>query len=157
MKTAGAVFKKLKELKFRHWLILYKNLSKKTPLNCKYNREYTFIGNDSKKHEIRLCMLHQEELESKGGIYPHLLDVCQVDSDCANCNGFVQRFTRDEIKKVFEEELDTKRVKEEKYPDICALEWVLERYFPGYPHIDWLQCMYYKIKGFILGTPSHKN
>lgn len=150
MKTGGAVFKKLKEIKFRHWLVLYKKLSKKTPINCKYNYKYDFIGNDGKIHELRLCMIHQESTDLKTGIFPHLLDVCQADIDCINCNGFIQRYTREEIKRVFDEELSVKKIKETKYPDICALDWVLER-SSVYQSVNWVRALYYRIKNLILG------
>lgn len=148
MKSAGEVYRKLKEAKFRHWVALYKKLSKKTPENCKYNYAYKFIGNDGQSYTLRLCMLHQ------GGdkIQPHLIDICQADSDCHNCNGFIQKYTREQIKEIFLKELDSKQVKEKKYPEICALEWVLEKYTEGYPPISWIQALYFRIKKLLLRT-----
>jgi hypothetical protein len=150
MRSAGAVFRKLKEAKFRHWVVLYKNLSRKTPENCKYNYGYQFKGSDNKFYEIKLCLLHQENVDLKAGIQPHLIDVCQVEEDCVECNGFINRYSKEDIKALYLEELNTKKIKETKYPDICALEWVLEKYVEGYPPISTLQTLYFKIKKFIL-------
>ena len=150
MRTAGAIYRKLKEAKFRHWAVLYKQLSKKGPENCKYNYGYQFRGSDGKIYEIKLCMLHQENIDLKTGIHPHLIDVCQADHDCKECNAFINRYSKEEIKQIFLDELNTKKIKETKYPDICALEWVLERYVEGVPPISTLQALYFRIKNIIL-------
>jgi len=152
MRTAGAVFRKLKEAKYRHWAVLYKKLSRKFPENCKYNYGYEFKGNDNKFYGIKLCLLHQENVNLKTGIQPHLIDVCQVEGDCLECNAFINRYSKEDIKAIFLEELNTKKIKETKYPDICALEWVLEKYVVGFPPISTLQALYFNIKKFILRT-----
>lgn len=145
MRSSGAVYRKLKEVKFHHLVVLYKKFLKKTPENCTYNKLYSFLGGDGKQHEIRLCMLHQEN-----GIQTHLVDVCQADEDCVGCNAFVLRYSREDIKKMIEDELSVKKIKEEKYPDICALEWVLERSAVGIPPVSWIWALYFKIKKAIL-------
>ena len=150
MRTAGAIYRKLKEAKFRHWAVLYKNLSKKSPCNCKSNYIYSFKGGDGVNYSIRLCLLHQERIDLKTGIYPHLIDVCQAEKDCNECNAFINKYSKEEIKTIFIEELNTKKIKETKYPDICALEWVLEKYVEGFPPISTLQALYFTIKKIIL-------
>lgn len=147
MKSAGEIFRKLKEAKFRHWLIFYKKLSKRTPENCKYNYLYNFVGNDKISYTMRLCLIHQDGgINLEKGIIPHLVDVCQTDQLCQGCNGFIQKYSREEIKNLFITELETKEIKEKKYPEICALEWVLEKYNEGYSLLPWFQTIYYKIK-----------
>jgi hypothetical protein len=108
MRTAGAIFRKLKEAKFRHWVVLYKNLFRKTPENCKYNYGYQFKGSDNKFYEIKLCLLHQENVDLKAGIHPHLIDVCQVEENCIECNAFINRYSKEDIKALYLEELNTK-------------------------------------------------
>jgi len=152
MRTAGAVFRKLKEAKFRHWAVLYKKLSKKSPENCKYNCGYQFKGNDNKIYGIKLCLLHQENINLKSGVQPHLIDVCQAEEDSFQCNAFINRYSKEDIKALFLEELNTKKIKEAKYPDICALEWVLEKYVVGFPPISTIQVLYFKIKKLVLRT-----
>jgi hypothetical protein len=146
MRTSGVIYKKLRDIKFHHLIDLYRKYLKKIPQNCKYNYIYLLQGDESKSHQIGLCLCHQEHLIQKGspqefvtrlpnihsaprlaGITPHLLDICQAVEDCQNCNAFVHKHTRQTIKELFEKELSIKKIREEKYPDICALEWVLER------------------------------
>lgn len=131
MKTSGAVYKKLKEIKFRHLIVLYRTLLKRVPDNCKYNYGYDLISK-GETHHIRLCLCHQwdqdlPENNNLRGVLPHLVDICNEVSDCQNCNAFAPKYNRDQIKELFEEELKTKEIREKKYPDICALDWVLER------------------------------
>ena len=149
MRTAGAIYRKLKEVKFRHWVVLYRQLSIKIPENCKYNHSHTFLGNDGKNYTIKLCLLHQENINLKDGIQPHFLDVCQTEKDSRECNGFLNKYSKEEIKQIFLNELNSKKNKETKYPDICALEWVLERSVVGIPPLSTLQALYFRIKNII--------
>ena len=116
MRTAGAVYKKLRELKYRHLVELYKKFLKRTPELCKYNRVYR-VQTDGIVRDIGLCMLHQPET----GFEPHLLAICEQTQQCASCNAFICRYTKESLKEEFE------RIRH-KYPDIVALEWVLEQY-----------------------------
>jgi hypothetical protein len=133
MKTAGAIYKKLREVKFHHLIDLYRKYLKKIPENCKYNYSYALQGRDGKEHIVGLCLFHQEDVVVKtdpprlSGIMPHLMDVCEANEDCRHCDAFIQRYDRQSIKELFENELAIKSIRETKYPDICALEWVLER------------------------------
>ena len=140
MKTPGAVYRKLKEVKFHHLISLYKSFLKRSPENCRYNFAYEIKGSDGLPYIIRLCLCHQDKScinpsilyknKKLSGIIPHLLDVCQAEEQCKNCNAYVG-YSREDVKRIFEEELLDKSVKEKKYPDICALEWVLERTSTG--------------------------
>lgn len=117
MRTAGAIYKKLRELKYRHIVELYKKLLKRNPELCKYNRTYT-VQTDGIAKDIKLCMLHQPET----GVEPHLLAICEQVSQCESCNAFICQYTKESIKAEFEKTLKY------KYPDVVALEWVLEQY-----------------------------
>ena len=150
MRSSGAVYRKLKEVKFHHLISLYKRYLRKSPENCRYNAPYQFIDSEEKTQEIRLCLLHQESTSLSDGVYPNLVDVCQALKDCANCNAFVVRYSREQIKELFEKELATKKIKESKYPDICALEWVLEKSCVGTGPINWIQRIYFELKKLIL-------
>ena len=150
MRSPGAVFRKLKEAKFRRLVALYKKLLKKIPDNCKYNYGYKFIGSDNKPYTIKLCLIHQNFVDLKANT--HLIDICQTEEDCKNCNGFIPQCSKEEIRMIFDNELKTKNIKESKYPEICALEWALERYEVGMPPISWLQALYFKVKNAILRT-----
>ena len=142
MRSAGSVYRKLKEVKYRHLIALYRKFFRKIPENCKYNQKYEFMS-DGQLREIRLCMLHQQ---GEDGINPTLIDLCEQLHHCSRCDGFIFRYTKEDIKKIFEQELADKSTKEKKYPDICALEWVLEKSVAGPVIITWPQRLYYLIK-----------
>lgn len=150
MRSPGAVYKKLKEAKFRHLINLYKIYLKRIPENCKYNYTYNSTDNKGEKFQIKLCLLHQENLKFQAhqlkGIIPHLVDVCEEVEDCQNCNAFVCGYNREMVKDIFEKELYNKNIKEKKYPDICALEWVLERSSVGIPALTGIKALFLKLK-----------
>lgn len=145
MKNTRAVYKKLREIKYFHLIKLYKIFSKRVPENCKYNILHYIVSND-RSYGIRLCMLHQPSLDIKDGVYANLLEVCQHPNNASNCNGFIYRFSKEEIQAFFEKELADTKIKEKKYSDICALEWVLEQSIIGIPPFNWIQKIYYIIK-----------
>jgi len=140
MKNTRAVYQKLREVKYGRLLKLYKTFIKRTPDNCKYNYPYKFFSQGEEK-EIRLCLLHQDKLDLKSGIFPHLVDICDKLEHCRNCNAFLIKYTKDDVKKIFEDQL-----KKKTYPDICSLEWVLEQSYPDIPILNPLLKIYYHIK-----------
>ena len=121
MKNVRTVYQKLREVKYVHLLKLYKYYLKRIPENCRYNYKYTFYS-DGKEKEIRLCLLHQENIDLKKGVFPHLIDVCEELEGCKNCNAFIIKYSKEDVKKIFIQQL-----KDRKYPDICSLEWVLDQ------------------------------
>jgi hypothetical protein len=125
---------------------MYKRAMKKVPCNCRYNYQYKFISEGGVEKEIRLCLLHQPELDLKKGIIPHLVDVCEEIYHTGNCNGFIPRYSKEDVKNILEEELNNKSIREKKYPDICALEWVLERSVVGIPPFSWVQQLFFFTK-----------
>ena len=141
MKTHGLVYKKLREVKHRHLTELYKKYLRRSPELCKYNQPYK-VQSDGVVREIRLCLLHQPE----GGIVPHLLDICEQAEQCRECNAFISTHTKESIKDLFESELKNNALKVRKYPDLCALEWVLEQSVVGIPPFNWIQKLYYDLK-----------
>lgn len=128
MKNPREIFIKLREVKYHYLIKFYKQFLKKIPVNCLYNHLYKFTAENGKEVEIYLCLLHQPHINLDSGIFPHLIDICQEPYHCINCNAFVFKHTKESIKEDFEEELKTAepKIKAQKYPDICALEWVLD-------------------------------
>jgi len=143
MKTAREAYLKLREVKYHHLVNLYKQYLKKIPSNCRYNYAYKF-SSDNNQAEIKLCLLHQPNLDLNAGVFPHLVDVCQEPKHCISCNAFILRHTKDSVKDCFEKELQNIKIKASKYPDICALEWVLEQASDTVP-LNWFK----KIKIYI--------
>lgn len=141
MRSSGVVYKKLRELKFRHLVELYKKFLRRAPDLCQYNRTFRVESNNTVR-VVSLCWLHQPP----EGVQPHLLDICDQVGHCQDCNAFVCRFTKESVQKAFEKELEDPKIKAKKYPDICALEWVLEQSVSGIPPFTWIQKAYYDVK-----------
>lgn len=151
MRRPGTVYKKLKEVKYRHLVELYHHYLRKSPENCRYNCKYVFTGDDGKDHEIRLCLLHQKNTESlEAGVFPSLVDVCEQVRQSMHCNAFLPRYSKEDVKAIFEDELKNPNIRAKKYPDICALEWVLERSVVGLPPFTWIQALYFNTKRWML-------
>lgn len=151
MRSHGAVYRKLKEVKYRHLVALYRKYLKKTPQNCRYNYQYEIKSKDGKKCSIGLCLLHQPNPEDiNQGIHTHLLDVCDCQAHSSQCNAFVPKYTKEQLKNMLEEELKDKNIRGKKYPDICALEWVLEKSAIGIWPLNKIQILYFKIKHILL-------
>ena len=125
----------MREVKYRHLVVLYRQLFRRTPENCRYNLLYVFKGTDGRPHEVRLCMLHQKHHDSLREVVPNLLDACEEQSGCNRCEVFIPRLTKEQVRNLFEAELKDKDLRQKKYPDICALEWVLERSEIGRAHV----------------------
>ena len=142
MRSVHAVYTKLRDIKHVHQVKLYKKLLKRTPENCKYNFKYIISG----KAPIRLCLLHQPEVNLQNGVFPHLVDICQDMQQCKSCNAFISHYNKKRIQKLFEWRLNNKKLKEREYPDICALEWVLERSILGVPPLNLIQKLIFFIK-----------
>lgn len=145
MRKVRAVYVKLKDVKHLHLVKLYKKFLRKAPENCMYNYRYVI----SDKAAVGLCFLHQPDANLKSGIFPHLIEVCQDVQHCKNCNAFIPRLNKKNIQEHFEGKLRNKKLKEREYPDICALEWVLERSALGIPPFDFMQKRWFSIKRWL--------
>lgn len=150
MKQPGAVYRKLKDVRYRHLVAMYRRYFRRTPENCRYIYRYILTGSDQKPHEIFLCLLHQKNHDSLEGVNLELLDVCEESVGCQKCNAFVPRLNKEQVKALFEAELRDRDTKQKKYPEICALEWVLERSVVGLPPFSWIQAGYFFIKHKLL-------
>jgi len=148
MKNVRSVYQKLREVKHHHMVKLLRYYSRKVPSNCKYNHLYTLSTNIKEDTKIGLCLLHQPDLDFTK-IHLHMVDVCQYPHHCAHCNGFTLKHTKEKVKEIFENELKDTKLKEKKYPDICALEWVLEKSVIGVPPFSTIQKIYYAIKKWL--------
>jgi len=144
MRSPGNVYKKLREAKFKHLVVLYRQYTRKTPENCRYHCRYIFTGNDGKTYELPLCLVHQESTDIKDGIFPQLVDVCNGKSQ--DCNAWAPRYSKEDIQQIFERELKDPSIKPRKYGDICALEWVLEMSVLGVTIPNWVTRIVIKIK-----------
>lgn len=145
MRSQYSVYKKLRELKYAHIVVLYRKYLRRNPENCGYNKPYKFRSEDGTEYELRLCILHQGA-QDESQLDLTTIDVCQEMEHCQRCNAFVPAYTKERVHEIFEQELSNQKLKAKKYPDICALEWVLERSVIGIPPFNWIQKIYYAIK-----------
>jgi len=146
MRSPGSIYRKLKEVRYRHLISMYRKYLRRSPENCLYNCQYAFVDSDGKERELRLCLYNQEQTTLEGGVDPSLIDVCDQLRHCQNCNAFVLKCTREDVKKILEEELNNEKLKAKKYPDISALEWVLERHSNNINHLGIIGIIWYHIK-----------
>lgn len=147
MRSYKDIYRKLKEVKFKHLVLLYRHHSRRMPENCRYNCRYVFTDRDGNEQVLRLCLLNQHYIDTLNkGIFPQLVDVCQQPEHSTNCSEWIQRLTKEEIQQIFKQELETPQIKNQKYPDIAALEWVLERTALEIPPLSWLGVAWYYIK-----------
>jgi hypothetical protein len=149
VRQSGSVYRKLREVRYRHLAVFFQQNFRKTPENCRYNYRYIFKGTDGQQHEVRLCLLHQKNHDSVKDIVPTLLDACEEQAGCTRCDAFIPRFTKEQLRDRFDAELKNKDSRQ-NYPDICALEWVLERSVVGLPPFTWIQSVYFYIKRKLL-------
>lgn len=126
MKTTRDIYKRLRDLKFHYLTKFYKKYTRKIPENCLYNDQYNIGLEKGVPITIGLCLLHQPDPAKKEKVYPHLIEICHEPSHCVNCNAFVFKYSKENIKELFELELSDKENVIKKYPDIHTLEWVLE-------------------------------
>ena len=146
MRSTRDVYQKLREVKYYHLIKLYRYFSRRVPENCKYHYPYVITSEKSDNIEIGLCTLHQPDMILNQGVYPHLLDVCYKIHHCTTCNAFILKYNKEDIKDIFDKELKNIKIKEKKYPDICALEWVLTRTIFEIPPISFIHKIFYYIK-----------
>jgi hypothetical protein len=150
VRSSGAVYRKLKEVRYRHLVALYRKYFRRNPNNCRYNHRYVFKRSDGKPVEIWLCLVHQKNHDSLEGVNPNTIDVCTESDGCSSCDAFVPLLNKERVKELFETELKDKETRQKKYPDICALEWMLERSVVGLPPLSWIQSAYFSIKRVLL-------
>lgn len=142
MRNVRSVYQKLKEVKHVHQVKLYKKFLRRAPENCKYNYEYAFGG----KATVRLCLLHQPDVDLKNSIFPNLIDICQDMQKCTACDAFIFRYSKEDLKEIFNKGLENKKFKEKNFPDLCALEWVLEQSVVGIPPLNYIERFWFFIK-----------
>jgi len=158
MKKHRQIYQKLREVKHHHLVKLYKKHLKRVPDNCKYNYPY-YLKKEKISTMVCLCLLHQPETNLPKGrfiwpppcpdnakIHPHLLDICQEIHHSTYCNAFTFRYTKKDIQEHFKEILKDKKFKEKEYPDICAIEWVLDESVLNVLSQNWGQRFFSYIK-----------
>lgn len=121
MRDEKHVRKKLLELKQKHLRRkLHKHLQP-LPENCKHNQ--THVGTNKEEdgqEEVGLCMLGHENIEEWPG------NICEAPEKAEKCPFFNPKRSKEELIEEFKEEMKDPEVLAYEYPDIAALQWVLE-------------------------------
>jgi hypothetical protein len=90
--------------------------------NCKYNATVELSG-----APVKMCMFGQHTPSEGMALDVSKLIVCSTDHQALQCNAYVPKFPhRIDAENKLKEELSDPRVKRERYPDIVALEWVMD-------------------------------
>lgn len=122
MRRPYEVYTKYKDLLNKHLQKDVDALQQCCPENCKYNCK-TQLGNIS----VRVCMFGQHPPDKGAPIDVPKLLVCETRSQAVTCNAFVNNFKSEaEIRGHLKEVLADPRKRREKYPDVLALEWVMD-------------------------------
>jgi hypothetical protein len=119
MKSPGVIYRRYRQLKRK---LLYDKLVRARQQehgNCFYGETLT---NMDGPHEIggswfRVCMYDYDPKTRK-------LVYCTCPGDC---NAFANKWSKEKVEKLFEQELSDWKTKVEKYPELVALEWVLDK------------------------------
>jgi len=122
MKGMGKIFQRFKQIRFRYLKKFLEDHLEQKSTNCVYNRPTTFSQGG---HEnVFLCGLGFEKKEWLGGACD-----CRLNPDLAkNCDAFESLYTKDALKKVFNDFLEQKELEHisKHYPDLATLMWVLD-------------------------------
>ena len=123
MKKVGAIWRKLKQLRFRYMKAYVEKFLKKTPDNCSYNREEVF---ESGK-KVGLCEYVLED-SSPWGVIICDGETKEGKTQARNCSKFCPRKSPEELKEEFDQFMSTATMGQiaYHYRDMAALMWVLE-------------------------------
>jgi hypothetical protein len=112
---------KCRELQKKHFERFAASKLSVCPENCRHNQEVTILGLPS---PIRVCTAAQRpgmEVDT------HKIVVCQSTVQASECRIYDPRYvTKDDVSLAFKELLSDPALKLKMYPDVVALEWVLD-------------------------------
>jgi hypothetical protein len=122
MKSAGAIHRKLEQVRFRYLKKSLEQGLRRTPSNCVHNAsaEHPLVP----EHEVQLCT--NPDFRKLG--VPLMLCDSEYENRAPTCSAFCLRQTKEDIKATFKAEMTSLTVAEiaAQYPDMAALMWVLE-------------------------------
>lgn len=123
MRRPTEVYNKYKYLLKKGMEKEVKDKTRVCPKNCKYNQK-VFLNETS---FVPLCMFGQHPPEKGAQIDVSNLITCNTTQQAAECSAYTPKYkTIDEAKEALREELKDPKVKLKKFPEIIALEWVMD-------------------------------
>lgn len=116
MKTPSEISSKIKQVRFEYLKAAYQIELTRHPCNCIYNRKVTLHGEG--EVVTRLCGFYSDD---KNYI------VCDTEDSARNCDAFVCKKSKKQVREQLEKDMIENS---HKYPELLALEWVLEKKSP---------------------------
>jgi hypothetical protein len=113
MKEPTKIKEKIRQLKFAYTKQFYKEHLSREPKNCIYNRTVIFAG--TKEHATRVCNYFSDN---------NVYQICDSLECAGSCNAFVSKLKKKDIKTSLDNDIKNNPM---KYPEIMALNWVLEK------------------------------
>ena len=90
--------------------------------NCRYNTTVQVGG-----MSVKMCMFGQHTPDAGQPLDQSKLIICSTDLQAVECNAYVAIYpTRADAENKLREELLDPQVKRDRYPDVVALEWVMD-------------------------------
>ena len=117
MKSPGIIYRRYRQLKRK---LLYDKIVRARETrhsNCHYGKVIDH-GSPAGPCFTRFCVCS----------YDYSLNKDMVLCTCPReCNAFVSKWTREKVEYEFNKELEDYKTKLDKYPELVALEWVLDK------------------------------
>lgn len=113
MKSPTDITEKVKQLKFEYLKAFYRQKLAREPQNCVYNRE--IVIRDDKTVVTRVCTYFSDEATYQ---------ICDTSECSRKCNAFVERYNKQQLREFMERDIEESP---EKYPEVMALAWVLDK------------------------------
>jgi len=126
MKSPGVIYRQYRKLYRKALYEKIKEDRKKVHDNCAYGKTITINNNAGEPYQIKLCAYNCLDFSDakKARLNLDLLDHCTNPKEC---NAFAYKLSREDAEKQLEQELKDPEVKYEKYPELSAYEWVLDK------------------------------
>jgi hypothetical protein len=120
MKSPGVIYRRYRQFKRK---LLYEKMVKARKVefcNCHYGETLDMFGQDGNWSYFQICTYDR----TSDGIDGKKPFVCQSPTEC---DAYVSKWTKEKVVEKFEEELSDWDTKQELYPGLAVLEWVLDK------------------------------
>lgn len=126
MKSPGVIYRQYRKLYRRALYEKMKEARKEIHDNCAYGKLITIKNNSGESYQIKLCAYSCLDFSDakKARLNLDLLDHCTNPKEC---NAFAYKQSKEDVEKQLEEEFNDPDTKHEKYPELSAYEWVLDK------------------------------
>jgi len=112
MKTPTEIKQKIRNIEFEYLKGVYQSRLSKDPHNCAYNKKAVLPGSDQAL--TRVCGYFSDS---------DSVQVCNTAECSVNCNAFVPRFDKKQLRDLLREDIENNPT---KYPELMVLKWALD-------------------------------